>query len=345
MFALELLLDTVPEALVNEATRRRLHLVGDRLPDALTGRIGLEAHLDDDSRVDLLLLVATARQLGVLADFDPAVSLPADLSTQPAWREAARLARRSLGLRDSGTAIPQAIWLQFEAGAARTGPPEPGVLTVAASNRGPGWDVVASATEIVTVAANGRGAHDGAPSPELMRAIRRVAGSDFRVRQISVYPGRPAEAVRLLCAVDVPETLLQTLATCGWQGPEEVLERWIGLCAHRADSIHVSLELGADGVLPGVGIEVSMAGALQPRDEPRWGNLLSFLHREGHCLPAKFSGVGELGRSFEGRIVTRRRYLQGLHRIRVTVAHDGAVHAKACFGAHEVTTGSSVVRS
>jgi hypothetical protein len=343
MFALELLLETVPEALVDEVTRRRLHLVADRLPDAITGRIGLEAHLNDDSRVDMLLLVATARQLGVLADQDPSVSLPGDLGTRPAWREAARLARRSLSLREEA-AVGQAVWLHFEPGAGRTGPPEPGVLTVAASNRLTDWDVVANATSILTTAANGRGEHEGAPSPDLLAAVGRIASSGLQVRQIGVLPGWPGTAARLLCAVDDPEQLMRTLDDCGWRGATEVLERWISICAHRADAIHVGLELGAEGILPRVGIEVSMLGGVQPRDEPRWANLLSFLHREGHCLSSKFNGVAELGRSYEGRIVTRRRFLQGLHRIRVTVASDGRVNAKACFGAHEAAADTSVPR-
>jgi hypothetical protein len=47
--------------------------------------------------------------------------------------------------------------------------------------------------------------------------------------------------------------------------------------------------------------------------------------------------VAQLGRSYEGRIITRRHYRQGLHRLKVTVSQDGAATAKAYFGAYEVT--------
>src|SRR5205814_581827 len=98
VIALDLMLDTVPDSLVGEAAHKRLRRIRDHLPDALAERIGLELRLHDDPQADLLLRVATRRQLEILGGTDDSVSLGVELVSHPAWEATARLARRALCL-------------------------------------------------------------------------------------------------------------------------------------------------------------------------------------------------------------------------------------------------------
>lgn len=336
MIALDVLLDTLPTALVDDAAYKRLRLVGDQLPDALTGRIGLEARLHDDPQVDLLLLANTERQLGVLAGTDPAVRLAEEIRAQAAWRGAARLARRSLRLLANASPLPPAIWLEFDADPARSGLPVPGVFTAAAPDPGTpqarDWQVCTTIDEILATA---EGVAPGATARGLSEQIRRVAGSEFTIRQVGFFPGRPSLAVRLFCALDGPERLVPALAACGWRGPAAVLGYWNELCAEYSDSLHIGIDVSVAGVLPGVGIEVSLAGTPQPADDRRWAGLLEALREAGMCTPAKRDAVCALGRTYTAQLLTPRRYRQGLHHLKVSVAADATTTAKAYFGAYE----------
>jgi hypothetical protein len=345
MFALQLLLETLPEALVSESTSGRLLAIGDQFPDALTGRIGLEARLHNDSQVDLLLLASTARQLRVLADTDPVVSLSTELAHRPPWRAAARLARRSLTLIESQSPLPPAIWLEIDGASGSAATLVPGLFAAAAPDGdypgASGWDVADTVEEILATAAGGRAASEDS-TRWLAKQVREIAGTELTIRQVGFFPGRAGNGVRLFCAAPAPERLVPELSACGWDGPADALERWTAICAHRCDSMHVSLDVTPDGVLPEVGIEVSLADTAQPRDDPRWGSLLAILRHERLCTSAKAAALGELGRAYEGRIITRRSYRQGLHHIKVTVAGAGTASAKAYFGAYEVTAGTPV---
>jgi hypothetical protein len=330
MIALDLLLDRLPEGLVDEAATKRLRLIGDRLPDALAGRVGLEARLNSDPRVDLLLLVAERRQLAVLADLDASVRLAEDLRGHPAWRAAGRLARRSLEAWDSGP-VPPGIWLEFDA-QADVAIPVPGLFTAAAPDGAAGarWDAPGTISEILhTVGA--------APSAELARQVRRIAEHGLRIRQVGFFAARPGLPVRLFCTLDDPHLLPAALTECGWRAPADPLRHWLAVCTHAADTVHVSMDVGASGVLPGVGIEVAMHRAAQPRAESRWAALFDTLSGAGVGVKVRLQALQQLGRTYEAWMITRRRYHQGLHHIKVTIAADGGVSAKAYFGAYEVT--------
>jgi hypothetical protein len=339
VIALDLLLDTLPDALVGEEAYKRLRLVGDQLPDSLSRRIGLEARLHDDPRVDLMVLAADAAQLEVLAGTHGPGGLGADLLTHPAWQGVARLARRSLRLLECGGPLPAPLWLELDADPLRPGPPDPGVFTAAApapnSASAARWNVSGTVAEILAMAA------DGGPAPEVTEQVRRVA-SGLSVRRLGLTPGRPAATVRLYCAVEEPERLVKTLTRCGWIGPAAELARWSARCADWVDTVHVALDVGAERIEPQVGLALSLGGTPQPRGDARWPALFEALHAEGLCTRAKADALGTLGCRYEARGdagTEPRQYRQGLHHLKLTVARDASVTAKAYFGGYEVTEG------
>jgi hypothetical protein len=171
----------------------------------------------------------------------------------------------------------------------------------------------------------------------LARQVRRIAEHGLRIRQVGFFAARSGLPVRLFCALDDPHLLPAALAECGWRAPADPLRHWLATCAQTADTVHVSMDVGAAGVLPGVGIEVAMHHAAQPRAESRWAALFGALGRAGVATEVKLRALQELGRTYEALMITRRRYHQGLHHVKVNIAADGSASAKAYFGAYEVT--------
>lgn len=337
MIGLDILLDTIPSALVGGVAHKRLRLVGDHLPDALTACIGLEAWLHDDPRVDLLLLAASERQLGVLAGTDPAVRLAEELRAHPAWRGAARLAQRSLRLLASASPLPPAIWLEFDTDPARDAVPAPGVFAAVTPEQGAEearrWKATRTIDDVLTTA---EGVAAGGTASGLSEQIRRVAGSGLRIRRVGFLPGYRSLDARLFCSLDEPSQLVPALVACGWRGPADALEHWNAACATWSRATHVGLEVSVAGPSPGVGLEIAVPGSSHPATDSRWRALLEGLCTAGLCTDAKLRALCTLDRSYEAYILTRRRYRQGLHHIKVCVAADGSATAKAYFGAYEI---------
>lgn len=331
MLALDALLERLPDALIGDPARKRLRLLGDRLPDALSHRIGLEARLGDEPAVDLLLLASSSRELDILAGADAAISLNAALAVRPGWRAAARLARRSLRLIDLDSPLPPPIWLELDAAGDDDAP---AVFTAAAPDPAAaveGWDVTGTVEEILHRVT-------GAAVPvELIARVAHVVASGLDVRQVGCFTGRPLAGVRLFCAAPEPARLPVVLAGAGWRGAAAAVADWVHVATRCADNFHIGLDVAEAGVSPDIGLEFTLADAAQPHQDPRWGELLDLLVDRGLCRPAKRTAVLALGCAYEARLPHLRRYRQGLHHIKVSVGQAGRAAAKAYFGAYEVT--------
>ncbi|GAA2529193.1 hypothetical protein [Pilimelia columellifera] len=342
MMALDVLLERLPTALVDDPARKRLRLLADPLPDALSARIGLEARLGDDPTVDLLLLVTAERQLAVLAGADPAVALPPELAGQPSWQGAARLGRRARSLAAAGSALPPGIWLELDAaGDQPVG--APAVFTAATPDRARSSDAEPSGSPPVGGVVNEvlRTLAQAPPDPALVGQVDQIVHSGLDVRQVGCFTARPGAGIRLFCAAPTtdPTELIAALAFTGWRGPVAAVERWLDWCRRHGDATHLNLDVTPAGPLPTIGLELSLADAAQPHQDPRWGTLLDSLVASGLCRPAKRDALLTLGRGYEAMLMGRRRYRQGLHHLKITVRADGGAGVKAYFGAYEVAGG------
>jgi len=342
MIALDLLLDTLPDALVGEEARKRLRRIGDQLPDALAEVLVLEVRLDDDPQVDVSVAAGTRRQLGVLAGTDPNVRLTPELVTDPAWRSAARLARRSLNLTGTPDPLLPVIWLEFDADPASFAPPAPATFVAAAPSPAAGsadWDLAGTVAAILATATWG-------DAPRLDEPVGRLRAAGIGVRMVGYFGNRPSAAARLVCglepvlrnAADLPGRLVAALTDCGWYGPQDAFARWVRTCANWTDTLHLSVDVTADGVLPRVGIEAKQDTHRPPRADPRWEGLLAELAAAGLCTPAKLAAVLELRGGHDGHVLYPRRYRQWLNHIKVVVAADGSAAAKAYPFAQEIGT-------
>jgi hypothetical protein len=317
VLALDALLERLPDALVADPARK-------------SRRIGLEARLGDDPTVDLLLLAASSRELGVLAGADPIINLDAAVAVQPGWQAAARLARRGLRLVERGSPLPPPIWLELDAaGDAGT----PAVFTAAAPDPAAavaGWDVTGTVEEVLHCVT------DAAVPAALTARVAQVVAGGLDVRQVGCFTGRRSAGVRLFCAVDAPAQLPGALTLAGWRGAEAAVTDWVRAAARYADNLHIGLDVTGTGVAPGIGLEFTLAGAAQPHQDPRWGGLLDLLVDRGLCVSVKRTAVLALGRAYEVRLPFRRRYRQGLHHVKVSVDESGHASAKVYFGAYEL---------
>src|SRR5581483_1169765 len=98
--------------------------------------------------------------------------------------------------------------------------------------------------------------------------------------------------LRLFCAVPGGAgTAGRALREAGWRGDPGALAPWLELAAGHVDAVHLSVDVTADTVLPGVGVELSLAGTPQPAADPRWAGLLDALVRRGACTPGKRDAV------------------------------------------------------
>lgn len=362
MFALQALLDRLPRELVDEAAAKRVRLLADPLPDAVSHRIGLEARLGDDPRVDLLLLAATRRELETLGELG---WLAGPAAAQPGWRAAARLARRSLRLLTDGDPLPPGIWLELDAAhadadadvGARGGgrgrgrgrgdggdpgtpdpPRSPALFTAAAADpdhpaAGP-WDIAGTVADVVGLVT------DAPPARALLAAVRRVVASPLLVRQVGCFPGRPgaAQGVRLFCQVPPATPVSAALEAAGWRGDAGPVDRLAETARRLADHLHLGLDVTAAGPQPAVGLEISYTDAAQPGREPRWERLLRLLVDTGVCTAAKAEAVRGLDQVYQVRLPYQRLFRKGVHHLKLSVDAAGAVTGKVYFGAYEVTT-------
>lgn len=334
MYVLDGLLETVPESLVDDVTRKRLRVAGDLLPDALAEVTCLEARLHEDPRVDLLLLARAPRQLAVLAGTDPNIRLAGALADQPAWQGAARLARRSARLTLSGSGVFPGIWMEFDLEVDGKCP-TPGVFITTepapCSAEGANWDTAATVADILATATV---PWDGG-TDAVIQVVRRLVAHGLGIRAVGMFPGRIGSALRLYCTrVPEPDVLIDVLISCGWSGSQAQLRHWLGTCVTWCDRIYLDVDVTPDGLAPDIGIEATFIGRPPPSQEPRWGGLLAELTRAGLCTPAKRNAVEGLGASYSVELFTRRDYQQQLFHVKITVARDGSASAKVYFAAN-----------
>jgi hypothetical protein len=330
VYALDGLLETIPDVLVDDVMRKRLRTVGDALPDALCGALFLETRLHEDTRVDLGVLARTRRQLMILAGSDPAIRIPRELRERPSWQGAIRLGRRSLRLADEGSPVLPWHWLEFDTEA--EGVPAPGIYTVAVPGTGAsqlaGWDTTSVAMDIVATAMGG----DHGPADPLRDAVRRVVDGGFLVYQVGLFPGRPGGRVRLVCGGDPdadPAALVEALTRCGWDGARSELASWVGRGIQWGGRVSVHLDVTSHGTAGQVGVDVPCTEAPRPPDGSRRNGFLAELEQARLCTPQKRAALETLTPGYRVDLFTRRQFEVRLFNVKLMIDPSGAVTAKA----------------
>ena len=299
------LLAATPQALVDDRARQRLRAAVDRLPALGADRVGLEVRLGADPRVDLLVLVATQRQLTNLAAVDP----------RDGWDCAVRLARRALVAHRPD--LSPAIWLEFDL-VDNEGPRAPGVFVTVAPEPGQPADPPQRAAETI---ADVLASLDGS----VLDAVTPVVHSGLVVQSVGWFPGRTGTAIRLFCRTSsITGCLLEVVNRCGWDGPRDAAAGWLELVRAAGGDVHLDLDVTAGGLRPELGVEASFHG----RPPAGWAELLAGLERAGMCGPEKRAAVVSLA--------TGHADHHRLHHVKVAIDATGAATVKAYVAARQV---------
>lgn len=247
-----------------------------------------------------------------------------------AWRRIERFCRWWGETHGTPFADASAIWLEFDAG---TSEPTPNLMFGYWPDHVETDRPWRQMQDTVFPAL-----FDGDYSAALHDHLERCLGAcpegtgDF---QIGVMLGRPVQAVRL-CIFDLPREALDAyLDAIGWAGNRATLQRLITALRPHCDFVGLHFDIAAR-TLPRVGIEPNFRSgswSRQPHREPRWQGIWTVLADEGLISQAKrdallaWAGHQQILLHGEATLL-----LRGLSHVKVALADDGGVLAKAYFG-------------
>jgi hypothetical protein len=348
--SLDVVADRLPAPLVSAVALGEVRAVAARLPAQLSNWVYLErpsgwrgTGASADAPVDLIVNV-DARGGDVLAQHNPAAAIDRELRSHPVWTQVEEFART---WRTAGSALcadVSELWLEFD------------VRTRGSSGRAP------IPSMFVDFAAD---VYRGSPSRRTaaaMNALRALGGAGLAAETASavrecvlrlpttallLYMGsmlaRPGHGVRLcIMGLDTPE-LTRYLASVGWSGARDELERLtreIGRLdggAHDRPAV-VHLDVGS-AVRPQLGLEYPFERQRQAQGAIADQELLGFLTAHGLATPGEAAAlatwpgttVATMPHELWPSVVVRR-----VNHVKLVIDAHGSLAAKLylCFG-HE----------
>ena len=183
----------------------------------------------------------------------------------------------------------------------------PGVMTAAVCHA-VGWEEV------------------GRERREVQRVCDLLPRSGYS-RHVGAMPGREPRAIRLIVGLPA-EAVPGFLANAGWPGRLDLAGDLMAEAVAFDLEVTVSLDIGADGLRPGLGFELLVRDGWKA--PPRlWRPFLKRLLDLGLCLPEKERALRRWPR-YELLYLTSgaRWLLSGLNHVKLAIA-DGSVSAKA----------------
>lgn len=127
----------------------------------------------------------------------------------------------------------------------------------------------------------------------LAGAFDGIEAAGGEVDCVAVMPTRSERAFRVVSRPVEPSRALPLLDGLRWNGPASAVDAFLSRSEGLFDSVRLAVGVAADGVLPGVGIEVfrGTPGALGHGGVGGWEPFLVRLRDEGLCLPEKMAGL------------------------------------------------------
>ena len=322
--ALRGLRNLFPTALFDGADWDRLVERARRVPAAAAGNLfGFEVRLAEPApAADFCVTVPPDGP--VAADYLRRGGAAAPDSPAEAFAACLREVRGSDSFTDRGIRgdVHGGAILEYDVAAVPPGRhPAPGVFWLLADRAFPGGEGAERLAAFLAATA-GRTA-DRAETAELRRVFAAVAPLG-RVSHAGVLPGRAARSFRLLAHVH-PPALSTALERLRWPGSMSaalaVVRELHGVAPH----LDVAFDVGAGGLGPRLGLELSLGNEWSRTRYADWQPLLDRLAADGRCLPVKVAGLRRW--CGFGRI---------LHASGVLIVHRGINHVKIGVGAGAV---------
>lgn len=313
----------------------RLARFGDRLPRQLTGYLGVELPL---------------RQRRPSPDFLVYVEHPEQLAA-PIMREALAPFESDVdGLSQAMTGVPANLveplrdaWLEWDLSAPSFD--RPSVFAAPGPSNSSGEDAI-----LVYEALSRR------QVPARMREAATEFGRSLRgrgvVTQVGIMaPPRPAHCRVVVTGRDA-QALVAAAVDGGWPGRVADAEGLAVVAASLGVHGVVDLDLGSDGFLPSIGIELSISDGASHR------RVIDAVCDAGLCHPElaavltewRFAVMPESTDAFPGRLVRTQAYLGShvrtavvgwVNHVKVSTAADGSRTAKAYLGIRECVVPAS----
>lgn len=353
---LPIFFQNVSPELISESGRRDILAMAGHLPAGLAWSLfGFEVRLaEGDLAADIALSVGLKTPgLGILAGRYDAQCIPSSMMETGEWVKIQQFAKNWENPDSGLRGVLDIVCLEFDMPAPA---PERAVPLVFFGVESNGRELREqqgrSETDVLEECAALFG---GAPMPEelaeRLRTCHAVARdyslnmSQGGVFQAGLMLSRPGAGLRI-CVHNIPtQDIPAYLKGVDWPGDYEKLDKALsGPCAI-FDRLALALDCAPQGLSPKLGLESYFVDKAQPANEPRWEQVLRQLVEMGLCTPEKLeamlafpakmrlmpifdsgmeSALGEGSGYFRPSSAMR-----GLHHLKVVVAPDGELSAKA----------------
>lgn len=276
-------------ALVDGPALAEIRTVASRLPGTLSRRIGFEVRLGEEAaRADFLVCVTRAEREALASAGEDT------LIGRTSWAPLRALAEAwaASPLLDGAVA---SLWIELDLAAAATAEPVPSVFFGLADllperDDPDAWRGVA-AHDLATTLAALEVLSGGPVAPGLRRHLAECFGAlppGAKVFQVGAMLSRGTAAVRV-CVRRLGPALPAYLAGADWPGDVEAARPTLEALLARAEWVTLDLDVGEDGIRPGLGLECAFDTGVQ--GEAQWRDFGAHLAVTGLALPAKVDAL------------------------------------------------------
>lgn len=129
----------------------------------------------------------------------------------------------------------------------------------------------------------------------LAGALDGLRSAGGAVESVAVMPTRPQSAFKVVTRPAEPSRVPALAEGLGWSGRGADVRNFLSEFEGLFRSLRIAVDVGADGVLPRLGLELYQGtpGQVQHPGVGVWPPCLSRLRDEGLCLPEKLDGLME----------------------------------------------------
>jgi hypothetical protein len=335
-----LLKSHIDPVLLPEAVFAAIEQVASPFPDYICNFFGFECRLSDRSQRSDFALNLTVRGGEQLANLASARDLMVYRQT-PEWERVSYFLQEWGQTNETPFADVNCVWLEFDIESPMPNKVAPGLILF-------GYWLDTNEIKMVVRRPLNWLTKKALPilrgetlPPGLERNILRCieqASVYTDYFQVGVMLSRKVDGVRLCLFKIEPGQILDYLATIGWSGDRQQLEKTIADFSGLVDYLCLHIDIGRESIYPRVGLELLYNNLQpwkrQPHREPRWYSLFDRLVEQGVCLPSKREAIlAWPGYSRIESAVTPGILLRGLQHIKIVCTPNGPLEAKAYFGA------------